>query len=248
MMAANHSRIMATCLGITPLFLVASPPARQLTGTEISLDPRATYLRTNQDAGALNATPIDLSTLIIVPGDGLRLERLGDFDCGGPCVDDRTGMIGVCFMGLGNPIVDKKVFALQEFFRRQLGVLRAVVVRHDLAAERARHRLEAPARGERRLGLLVELGHRFERRTQPRPAPRDRVVAAPPEQHHVRAVERIASRGPREQVEDLDLSHFAREAAREAADLLAEHRVVRVTDLEEQKADGRARHAEEPLG
>ena len=27
-------------------------------------------------------------------------------------------MIGVCFMGLGNPIVDKKVFALQEFFRR----------------------------------------------------------------------------------------------------------------------------------
>ena len=30
----------------------------------------------------------------------------------------RTGMIGVCFMGLGNPIVDKKVYALQEFFRR----------------------------------------------------------------------------------------------------------------------------------
>ncbi len=31
----------------------------------------------------------------------------------------RTGMIGVCFMGLGNPIVDKKVYALQEFFRRE---------------------------------------------------------------------------------------------------------------------------------
>jgi DNA-binding LacI/PurR family transcriptional regulator len=31
----------------------------------------------------------------------------------------RTGMIGVCFMGLGNPIVDQKVFALQEFFRRR---------------------------------------------------------------------------------------------------------------------------------
>jgi DNA-binding LacI/PurR family transcriptional regulator len=30
----------------------------------------------------------------------------------------RTGMIGVCFMGLGNPIVDQKVYALQEFFRR----------------------------------------------------------------------------------------------------------------------------------
>jgi DNA-binding LacI/PurR family transcriptional regulator len=31
----------------------------------------------------------------------------------------RTGMVGVCFMGLGNPIVDKKVYALQEFFRHE---------------------------------------------------------------------------------------------------------------------------------
>ena len=30
----------------------------------------------------------------------------------------RTGMIGVCFMGLGNSIVDQKVYHLQEFFRR----------------------------------------------------------------------------------------------------------------------------------
>src|SRR5690606_7283273 len=30
----------------------------------------------------------------------------------------RTGMIGVCFMRLGNPIVDKKVYHLQEFFRQ----------------------------------------------------------------------------------------------------------------------------------
>ena len=95
MMAAKHRRILTTCLSITPLFLVASPLARQITGTEISIDPRATYLRTNLDAGALAATPIDLNKLSIVPGDWLRLERLGDFDCGGPCVDDRTGMIGV---------------------------------------------------------------------------------------------------------------------------------------------------------
>lgn len=31
----------------------------------------------------------------------------------------RTGMIGVCFLGLGNPIVARKVYSLQEFFRRQ---------------------------------------------------------------------------------------------------------------------------------
>jgi DNA-binding LacI/PurR family transcriptional regulator len=30
----------------------------------------------------------------------------------------RTSMIGVCFMGLGNPILDRKVYHLQEFFRR----------------------------------------------------------------------------------------------------------------------------------
>jgi Transcriptional regulators len=30
----------------------------------------------------------------------------------------RTSMIGVCFMGLGNPIMDRKVYHLQEFLRR----------------------------------------------------------------------------------------------------------------------------------
>lgn len=30
----------------------------------------------------------------------------------------RTGMIGVCFMGLGNPILDRKVYHLQEFLRK----------------------------------------------------------------------------------------------------------------------------------
>lgn len=30
----------------------------------------------------------------------------------------RTSMVGVCFMGLGNPILDRKVYYLQEFLRR----------------------------------------------------------------------------------------------------------------------------------
>ncbi len=30
----------------------------------------------------------------------------------------RTSMVGVCFMGLGNPILDRKVFHLQEFLRK----------------------------------------------------------------------------------------------------------------------------------
>jgi hypothetical protein len=94
-MAAKQRRIMSACISITPLFLVMSPLAEQITGMEISIDPRATYLRTNLDSGALAATHIDLNTPSVLPGDGLRLERLGDFDCGGPCVDDRTAMIGV---------------------------------------------------------------------------------------------------------------------------------------------------------
>jgi hypothetical protein len=94
-MAATRNRTMITCLSITPLFLATSPLARQITATEIAIDPRATYLRTNLDAGALPATAIGLSTLSIVPGNVLRLERVGDFDCGGPCVDDRIAMIGM---------------------------------------------------------------------------------------------------------------------------------------------------------
>jgi hypothetical protein len=94
-MTATRKRTMITCLSITPLFLATSPLARQITATEIAIDPRATYLRTNLDAGALPATAIGLSTLSIVPGNILRLELVGDFDCGGPCVDDRIAMIGM---------------------------------------------------------------------------------------------------------------------------------------------------------
>ncbi len=50
----------------------------------------------------------------------------------------RTSMIGVCFMGLGNPILDRKVYYLQEFFRRhQLRTLlemRLRDVQHEVRA------------------------------------------------------------------------------------------------------------------
>ena len=38
---------------------------------------------------------MNLTMLNILPGDILQLEQLGDFDCGTPCVDDRTAMIGL---------------------------------------------------------------------------------------------------------------------------------------------------------
>lgn len=50
----------------------------------------------------------------------------------------RSSMIGVCFMGLGNPILDRKVFHLQEFLRRNklrsLLEMRPRDVQHEIQA------------------------------------------------------------------------------------------------------------------
>jgi hypothetical protein len=94
-MAAKHRSFMTACIIVTPLFFGVSPLADQIAGMEVSINPRATYLRTNLDSSALGATPINLAMLNILAGDFLRLEQLGDFDCGAPCVDDRTAMIGM---------------------------------------------------------------------------------------------------------------------------------------------------------
>ena len=63
------------------------------------------------------------------------------------------------------------------------------VVRDDFASHRPSHRLESPARGERRLGRLNEASHRLERRLQPRAALRHGVVPATSEENHVGSVE-----------------------------------------------------------
>jgi len=50
----------------------------------------------------------------------------------------RTSMVGVCFMGLGNPILDRKVYHLQEFLRRHqlrsLLEMRMRDVQHEIRA------------------------------------------------------------------------------------------------------------------
>lgn len=50
-----------------------------LAQTTIPLDPRATYLRTNEDPQALNAVPLSLDALGIRAGDSISLRVLGDF-------------------------------------------------------------------------------------------------------------------------------------------------------------------------
>jgi hypothetical protein len=78
--------VLAPLTGLT-LALGAEP-------TTVAVDPRRTYLRINNDT-ALDAVRIDLVALGIVPGNLIRLERLGTWDCGGPCADTVTTMSGV---------------------------------------------------------------------------------------------------------------------------------------------------------
>jgi hypothetical protein len=64
----------------------------------IVLDPKATFLRTNLDAGATNAVAIDLAALGIAPDDVISIEKTGDYDADGAAVgqtDSSTGMIAV---------------------------------------------------------------------------------------------------------------------------------------------------------
>ncbi len=61
-----------------------------------SINPRATYLRTNQDTG-YNAEPFVLADLSLGPGDFIRLQQLGDYRPGtaGSHHDTSTSMIAV---------------------------------------------------------------------------------------------------------------------------------------------------------
>jgi hypothetical protein len=60
------------------------------------INPKATYLRTNQDSGSLDTTPIRLSSLGIRPGDFVFLQRLGFWHNGNnPPGDSFSAMTGV---------------------------------------------------------------------------------------------------------------------------------------------------------
>lgn len=63
--------------------------------TTMSINPKATYLRTSQDPSAVYAFPIDLAGLGILPGNLILLEQLGDFKAGTGYVDTSLRMMGV---------------------------------------------------------------------------------------------------------------------------------------------------------
>src|SRR5207245_833943 len=66
----------------------------QAQSTTVSINPRATYLRTNND-NALDAVPINLAALGIQPGDLIALEELGDWSFAISSPETATSLGGV---------------------------------------------------------------------------------------------------------------------------------------------------------
>ncbi|MFN0194178.1 MAG: beta strand repeat-containing protein [Aestuariivirga sp.] len=69
------------------------------TSLHIVINPKATYLRTNADPAAVNATAINLSALGIAAGDVLALEATGDYDAdgAGAVFGDTSGDVSAVF-------------------------------------------------------------------------------------------------------------------------------------------------------
>lgn len=97
MLGARIANLLGVAVVASAVLLEAGAAGAVLPSA-FSLDPRRTYLLTNSDA-PLDALTIDLGALGIESGMTIRLERLGGFDCGPPCVDDRVGMVGVFSAG-----------------------------------------------------------------------------------------------------------------------------------------------------
>jgi hypothetical protein len=83
------------CKGIAGILLALLALSTEVQATTIGIDTRRTYLRTGSDPGALAAVPLELAGLGLTAGDTVTLKRLGGFDCGPPCIDDRGGMVAV---------------------------------------------------------------------------------------------------------------------------------------------------------
>jgi hypothetical protein len=80
---------------VLSIAILTAAEVGQAIASVTTVNPAATYLRTNGEAVA-DAVPIDLTALGIDPGDTIRLERLGDWEAGaGFNFDEWTMLIGV---------------------------------------------------------------------------------------------------------------------------------------------------------
>jgi hypothetical protein len=75
------------------LTVLVGLPAIASAQYQVSLDPKNTYLHTNQD-NAGDTVPVDLAALSITPGMHLRITVQGDFD-NGTGTDDSQHLLGI---------------------------------------------------------------------------------------------------------------------------------------------------------
>ena len=90
--ASSAPSRLATILGVIPAIVTTTTAAT--ASTTIPLDPRATYLHTAAADTSQDTIPVALASLGLVPGDTIRLERLGGWD-NGPGGDQPRNMMAV---------------------------------------------------------------------------------------------------------------------------------------------------------
>lgn len=99
--AGRSPAYVARAFGIATFFVVLAgvvSTARAMP-VDISVDPMATYLHTDEDVSALDAPVIDLNALGIFAGDSIRLTRLGDYAVSLGGNDTVRWMLGVFSTG-----------------------------------------------------------------------------------------------------------------------------------------------------
>jgi hypothetical protein len=74
---ARHSKCprFVSTLVVVAFFLGVVPASV----CEVTIDPKASYVLTNEDPGAIPAVPISLTSLGIGPGDTIQIQTQGDF-------------------------------------------------------------------------------------------------------------------------------------------------------------------------
>ena len=87
-------RILFVLFAGTAVLNVLTLPA-SAQAIVIALNPKATYLRTNNDSGSLNAAAIRLSDLGLSPGRQVKLESLGDWRNASNRTDSLHGLTGI---------------------------------------------------------------------------------------------------------------------------------------------------------
>ena len=87
------SKKLTICFLTMLLVLAGTPVATKATSIDISLDPRATFIRAS--ITDFVPTPIDLALLGVAPGDTIGLEVIGDFKGSSAGFDDWITRFGV---------------------------------------------------------------------------------------------------------------------------------------------------------